>query len=78
MPIVRFEAYDVDKRIVYVELNDQFTTGSDGACQGAGMVILHILKELPKGWRVHVTNEWVPSRKNPIDIEWAKHLSEGY
>ncbi|HUS89228.1 MAG TPA: hypothetical protein VMW91_07670 [Desulfosporosinus sp.] len=76
--LASFEKVDYENKIVFVKLHEQLTTGSDGACQAAGMTILKILETLPENWRVHVTNEWVPSRENPIDIEWAKKLAEGY
>lgn len=77
-PLANFQKVDYENKIVFVKLHKQLTTGSDGACQAAGMTILAILETLPENWRVHVTNEWVPSRENPIDIEWAKKLAEGY
>ena len=73
-----FAKIDHKNKIVYVQLSELLVTGSDGACQGAGMVVLAILENLEPGWKVYVTNEWVPSRKNPIDIEWARYLAEGY
>jgi len=73
-----FQKVDFENKIVFVKLNEQLTTGSDEACQAAGMTILTILETLPEGWRIHITNKWVPSRENPIDLEWAKKLAEGY
>lgn len=69
---------DFEDKIAYVRLNEVLTSGSDGACQAAGMTIQYIIEELGTEWRVYVVNDWVPSKKNPIDHEWAKKLAEGY
>ena len=69
---------DYEDKIVYVKLHSQLVSGSDGACQAAGQTILYILEELDPGWQVFIVNTWVPSEKNPINIEWAKVLAEGY
>jgi hypothetical protein len=70
--------YDTNDKIAYLYLDSQYTNGSDGACQGAGMLILQTLNNLPDGWKVYITNDWVPSSVNPIDKEWAKILAQGY
>ena len=76
--IGRITSYDIEHKIAYMELHPLLVTGSDSACQGAGMVILTTIESLGKDWKVYVTNTWVPSSKNPIDYEWAKILAEGY
>ena len=66
-------------KVLSVELDRALTSGSDGACQAAGQVILHMLEQMPEGWAIYVTNEWVPSAKNPIDLGWARVLADdGY
>ena len=69
---------DYEDKIAYVRLHSQLVSGSDGACQAAGMTIQYIIEELGTDWRVHIVNTWVPSSKNPIDYAWAKILAEGY
>lgn len=75
-----FETVNVDwhSKTLFIELDPALTIGSDGACQAAGALILNILEELPEGWNVYVTNDWVPSAQNPINIAWARVLAEGY
>ena len=70
--------YDMEKKIVYVELEESLINGSDGACQMAGVTILNILEEYGPGWKVYIVNDWVPSNKNPIDLKLAKVLAKGY
>jgi hypothetical protein len=77
-PGARITRSDKLNKIAYVELHPMLISGSDGACQTAGIVILDILEHLPDEWQVHITNEWVPSRYNPIDKKWAKTLAQGY
>lgn len=72
------EHVDYETDIVYVKLHPALVTGSDGACQVAGMVILTIIETIGTNWQVHITNDWVPSKKNPIDYQWAKELAKGY
>ncbi len=66
------------EKIAHVKLHPILVSGSDGACQGAGMTILTIIEVLGKDWKVFVTNDWVPSKYNPIDHKWAQTLADGY
>ncbi len=58
-----------------VEAPDELTIGTDGACAAFGMWALRMTE---KFGCIYVTNEWVPSAKNPITHEWAQVLAEGY
>jgi hypothetical protein len=71
------EKIDRDNKIYHVRLIDSLVGGSDGACQSAGIVINSILEKNPE-WKVYVTNSWVPSKYNPIDLAWSRELKEGY
>jgi hypothetical protein len=77
-PPATLTSYNHKDKIVYVQLHEMLVSGSDGACQGAGMVILAIIETMGPEWKVHVTNDWVPSKYNPIDYTWARKLAEGY
>jgi len=58
-----------------VQAPEEMTLGTDGACAAFGMWALRMTE---KYGCIYVTNEWVPSAKNPITHEWAQVLAEGY
>jgi hypothetical protein len=68
---------DEEENLLYIELSEQLVSGSDGSCQVAGQIINDILEQNPE-WKIYVTNEWVPSKHNPIDLAWSRVLAEGY
>ncbi|MGW8180036.1 MAG: hypothetical protein ACWGQW_14935 [bacterium] len=72
------EGVNPDKKILFVQVDSYFTGGSDGACESFGWLMVNMLDEMPAGWKIFVTNEWVPSKENPISKEWAAVLAEGY
>lgn len=72
------DGVDPEKRILYINVDPMFTRGDDGSCEAFGSLVYNILDEIPDGWQLFVTNEWVPSAKNPISKPWAKVLAEGY
>ena len=76
-PLYTVEMVDRDNKIYHIRLSDSLVDGSDGACQSAGIVINRILEDNPE-WRVFITNNWVPSKYNPIDLAWSRELREGY
>ena len=63
---------------VHIPDGHWFSTGTDGACQAFGIFAEKILDIYADGWLLYVTGNFVPSSKMPIDLEWAKQLSEGY
>ena len=65
-------------KVVRIHVNDYFTRGDDGSCQAFGTLVNNILEEMPEGWGIFVTNEFVPSSKNPIDLGWSRTLAKGY
>lgn len=67
-----------DYKTLFVEVDGYFTRGDDGSCQSFGALINNMLEEMPEGWQVYVVNEWVPSNRNPIDLNWSRKLAEGY
>lgn len=67
-----------DYKTMFVKVDDYFTKGDDGACQSFGALINNMLEQMPEGWQIYVTNKWVPSKKNPIDLGWSRTLAEGY
>ena len=72
------EDMDIDEQIFYIKLGDSLMNGSDGSCQYAGVIMNEILEENPE-WKIFITNEgWVPSKKNPVDLQWSRVLAEGY
>lgn len=67
-----------DYKTMFIKVDNYFTNGSDGACESFGALVNNILSELPDGWQLYIMNDWVPSARNPIDLEWSKELAEGY
>ena len=65
-------------KILYVRVDNAFTNGSDGACESFGVLMNNMLEDMPEGWGIFVTNEFVPSSKNPIDLGWSRTLAKGY
>lgn len=76
-PMYVVEHVDFEHRIYHVRLRDDLVSGSDGACHTAGIIINFILERDP-AWKVWVTNDWVPSKYNPIDLDWSRELAKGY
>jgi len=70
------EKIDLYSKMVWVSVHSYFVEGSDSACEDFGQLMYKILTVLPNNWRVFVTNEWVPSKYNPINLEWSKKLKE--
>jgi len=59
-------------------LPPQTLTGSDGACQAAGMFILQYMKK-HNARCVYITNEgFIPSATKKVTRKQAEILSEGY
>jgi hypothetical protein len=77
-PLYKIEKIDRGGKTLYVRLSDKLVSGSDGACQSAGIVINSIIEDKGEDWKVFVTNDWVPSKRNPIDIGWSRELKKGY
>lgn len=60
-----------------LELEDQYLTGTDGACVAAGMLILRQFALHPGLKQVYLTNRgWVPSAYRLIDERWARCLAD--
>lgn len=76
-PMYIIEHVDFEHRIYHVHLRDDLVSGSDGACQTAGIVINFLLERDP-AWKIWITNDWVPSKLNPIDLDWSRKLAKGY
>lgn len=76
-PMYEVEKVDFVHRMYHVRLRSDLVTGSDGANRTAGIVINFLLERDP-AWTVWVTNDWVPSRYNPIDLEYSRVLARGY
>ena len=53
--------------------------GTDTACEAAGRAVYEILSVLPEDFLIHILPEkgggFVPSRRNPVDLAWAKELA---
>ena len=53
--------------------------GTDTACEAAGRAVYEILSVLPENFLIHIVPEkgggFVPSRRNPVDLAWAKELA---
>ena len=62
---------DYKSKTIYIKLHPLLTTGSDEACYAAALIINAICEQ---GWKVYVTNNWVPSAKNPINLEQSRKL----
>lgn len=62
---------DYDTGILHIYLHESLVTGTDQASYAAALIINQICET---GWKVHIMNDWVPSRKNPIDLEWSRIL----
>ena len=75
-PMYVVERVDYEHRIYHVKLRSDLVEGSDGANRTAGIVINFLLERDP-AWRVWITNDWVPSRYNPIDLEQSRTLITG-
>ena len=72
------EDVDVEQQMFYIRLGEPLMNGSDGSCQYAGVIMNEILEDNPE-WKIMITNEgWVPSARNPVDLEWSRTLAEGY
>lgn len=72
------ERVNNNTKVMYIKFDSAFTRGDDGSCQAFGALVFNMLSVLPGGWAIYVTNDWVPSKKNPIDLAWAEELAEGY
>lgn len=60
-----------------IELNEQYLTGTDGACEAAGQFLLSRFKRNPELKRIVIANEgWVPSTYRIIDRFWAECLAD--
>ena len=53
--------------------------GTDTSCEAAGRAVYEILSVLPEDFLIHILPEkgggFVPSRRNPVDLAWAKELA---
>jgi len=72
------ESVDIETQTFYVRLGAPLMNGSDGSCQYAGVIMNEILEENPE-WVIFITNEgWVPTKHNPVNLEWSRVLAQGY
>jgi len=68
--------YDIDRNLVTIRLSEQFEGGSDTEAHHAARLFHEIckqgytLKVLP-----HHIGGWIPSRINPMTVEWTKQLT---
>ena len=76
-PMYVVEKIDYVHHVYHVRLRDDLVSGSGGASLAAGVVINFILERDP-AWRVYITNDWVPSKLNPVDLDWSRELAKGY
>lgn len=60
-----------ERNLISIKLHDSLVEGSDGACYEAAKVINSLCEQ---GFTVWVDNDWVPSKKNPIDLAWSRVL----
>lgn len=58
--------------VLSIKLHPEFTTGTDGASEMAGRIVLNICQQ---GYKVRVLNWTVPGI---IDLEHAAMLADGY
>lgn len=78
VPLEEKMAVNWHTKVLYVKVSEQLTLGDDGSCAAFGMVMLNMLEQMPDGWAIYVTNSWIPSKHNPIDLKWARVLAKGY
>jgi hypothetical protein len=68
--------YDKSENLVTIRIDESFR-GTDGDCARAAMLFHAICKQ---GYTLYVlpyrTGGWVPSRINPMTIEWTQQLIE--
>jgi len=62
-----------DSRLIAIKLHESLTTGTDSACYASALIINAFCEN---GWKVYVTNDWVPSNVNPISLEHSRILVE--
>lgn len=70
--------WEVDTACVEIELPSWCMIGTDSTCEACGKYMLKILEthEYPC---IYITNDgWIPTSKNPVDLQWAKILAQGY
>lgn len=65
------------KDCMVIELNDQFLTGTDGACAATGMFLVDLFKKYPHLKTIVIANQgWIPSLYRTVDREWAECLAD--
>ena len=74
-PGSKLEHLDAERHYMQVRLSGFLTSGTDAACAAASD-LLYQLCSLEEGrFIVKVTNDWVPSTVNPMDVVWARRLA---
>lgn len=74
-PGSKLERLDAERHYMEIRLNEFLVSGSDAACAVASE-LLYQLSSLGDGkFIVKVTNDWVPSAVNPMDVGWARKLA---
>lgn len=58
-------------------LDDQYLTGTDGACAAAGMLMVKMFEANPDLKKIVIANDgWVPSTWRIVDRFWAECLAD--
>ena len=69
--------YDRSTNLVTIRLSDDFESGTDTAC-GIAARLFHAI--CSQGYTLYVlpyrVGGWVPSRINPMTVEWTQQLIE--
>jgi len=75
MGLISEYEYKADTNLVVIRLTERFEDGSDTNCKIAAELFHAICS---KGFNLYVKpyriGGWVPSRRNPMDVSWTRHL----
>lgn len=74
--MVTVVSFDPIRRYLVIKIEGLYTEGSDSMNQLFSEMIWDFMK-IDDRLIIEVKGEWIPSKFNPIDCEWAKFLLDG-
>jgi len=72
-PHAKLVSFSPAENKMIIRIWGELITGTDGACETAAG-LFHGLCSLDPKMVLHVQGEWIPSLRNPMTLEWTRHL----